>query len=677
MKGSLFIWLSVMVLHSTYGFCQEIPLTKEQQLENLADAEQSETEDDAWLQDLEHFRKDPLHINSADAGELGQLRILNDLQIASLITYRRLFGHFISIYELQAVPYWDIPTIKKLIPFISLVTPGSQKEEMKKWFREGEHHFLLRVSQVFHSGKNSGNGDRYTGSPQRVLFRYRYTYKNLLQFGWLGDKDAGESFLKGAQKKGFDFYSAHFFARKPGSIQALALGDFTVNMGQGLIHWQSLAFKKSADITGLKRQSAVLRPYSSSGEFFFHRGAGITIKRGKIESTAFISFRKLSANLVTDTVSGEQVVTSLLTSGYHRSMAEQADRNKLVQTAFGSTLAYNGRDGHVAINGVACFFSVPVKKRDEPYNFFALSGKRWYNISTDYSYTFRNLHFFGEAAIDRNFSRAFINGLLLSVDPRVDISLLHRHISAEYQSVSGNAFTENTAPSNERGVFAGISLRPGDGWKIEAYADLYRFPWLKYRVDAPGRGSDFLVQLTHTASRQTEIYTRFRTESKWGNDPGNAGNTHSLHFLQRQSWRTHLNFRVNPAVFFRCRAEIVWYDKQAVGEQNGYLFFSDILYKPLQKPFTGSLRVQYFETEGYDSRVYAYENDVLYSYSLPGFSGKGSRVYLNLAYEAGPKLSFWVRWAQTFYRASPNGSGTTGIFAGQGPELKTQVLWVF
>jgi len=47
-------------------------------------------------------------------------------------------------------------------------------------------------------------------------------------------------------------------------------------MGQGLIQWQSLAFKKSVDVTGIKRQSAVLCPYNSAGEFYFHRGAGIT-----------------------------------------------------------------------------------------------------------------------------------------------------------------------------------------------------------------------------------------------------------------------------------------------------------------------------------------------------------------------------------------------------------------
>ena len=331
---------------SLFTIAQEIPVHSEQQLENQTDADQGETEDDAWLQDLEHFRKDPLNLNTADAEELKQLRIITDLQIANLLSYRNLFGSFVHIYELQAVPAWDVATIKKLLPFITIAVPVSIAEELGKRFRDGEHSLLLRVSQVLERSAGfdkSGSGTKYLGSPQRILFRYRYTYKNLLQFGLVGDKDAGEQFGKGSQNKAFDFYSFHFFARKTGIIQSLALGDFTVNMGQGLIQWQSLAFKKSVDVMGIKRQSAILRPYSSAGEFYFHRGAGISIKKGNIESTAFVSLRKLSANFVADTVNNEDFISSFLTSGYHRTSHEAADKNKLTQTTFGGNLMYRGK----------------------------------------------------------------------------------------------------------------------------------------------------------------------------------------------------------------------------------------------------------------------------------------------------------------------------------------------
>jgi hypothetical protein len=666
---------------------QDIPPATEQQLENLTDAEQAETEDDSYLQQLEQFRKNPVNLNTADATELRELRVLTDLQIENLISYRKLFGKLINIYELQAVPSWDVNMIRKLLPFVTVESLLSVKEDFNRRIKDGDHSLLLRVSQVMEKSRGfdkSTPGTKYLGSPQRIFFRYRYTYKNLLQFGVVGDKDAGEQFLNGAQSKGFDFYSFHLFARKIGSIQALAIGDFTVNMGQGLIQWQSLAFKKSVDVMGIKRQSAILRPYSSAGEFYFHRGAGITIKKGKMEATAFGSIRKLSANLASaDTLDAEDFISSFLTSGYNRTASEIADRNGLRQTAIGGNIKYGADRWHAGVNGIFYNFSLPLNKRDVPYNLFALSGTSWYNLSMDYSYTYKNIHFFGEAAADKNFNKAFINGLLVSVDPRVDVSILHRSIEKAYQAVNGNAFTENVYPTNETGFYAGITIRPAAAWRLDAYGDIYKFPWLKYRVDAPSYGKDFLAQLTYTPNKQVEIYARYRNETKQGNQrqplPGGAGvGTNYLVSLPKQNWRMQISYKINTTVTLRNRAELIWYDNNGVNKENGFLTYFDFLYRPLLKPYSAVLRLQYFETDGYNSRLYAYENDVLYSYSIPVFFDKGYRYYLTLNYDLTKKLSFWFRWAQTIYRdKNLIGSGLDEIEGSKKSEVKLQARYIF
>lgn len=682
MKKLLTIILTLFTIHySPVTFGQEIPLSTEQQLENQTDADQGETEDDSYLQELEQFRKHPVNLNTADADELKQLRIVSDLQIANLIAYRNLFGRLISMYELQAVPAWDVNTIRKLLPFITTATPVSLAEESGKRFRDGEHSLLLRVTQVLERSDGfdkSTPGTKYIGSPQKILLRYRYTYKNLLQFGLVGDKDAGEQFLKGSQKKGFDFYSFHLFARKIGIIQSLALGDFSVNMGQGLVQWQGLAFKKSVDVMGVKRQSAVLRPYSSAGEFYFHRGAGITIRKGRVEATAFASFRKLSANFVADTVNNEDFISSFLTSGYHRTSSENADRNNLTQTVFGGNTIYRSSTWHVGLNGIYYNFSLPVQKREEPYNLYAISGKNWYNFSVDYSYTHKNLHLFGEAAADKNFNKAFINGLLVSVDPRVDISFVQRTISAAYQSINGNAFTESTYPNNETGFYAGISIRPAIGWRIDAYGDIYKFPWLKYLVDAPSHGKDFLAQLTYTPNKQVEIYSRFRSETKQSNQSDNITVTNFLVSIPKKNWRTQVSYKVSTALTLRNRIELLWYDNKEANAEKGFLTFLDFLYKPLLTPYSAVLRLQYFETDSYDSRIYAYENDVLYSYSIPAFYDKGFRYYFTLNYDLGKRISFWLRWAQTIYRdKTAVGSGLDEIKGNKKSEIKLQGRWIF
>jgi len=660
---------------------QDIPSTTEQQLENTAEVELIEREDDSYIQQLEYFKKHPLNLNEVDANQLKELMFLTGLQIHNLISYRNLLGKFISIYELQAVPAWDIATIKKALPYVTIANAVTAIEDFKRSFKNGDHGLLLRFSQIVEKAKgfdNSTPGTKYLGGRERIFLRYRYKYKNLLQFGLSADKDAGEQFFKGSQQYGFDFYSFHFFARKIGKIQALALGDFTVNMGQGLIQWQNLGFKKSADILGVKRQSAILRPYNSSGEFYFNRGAGITIQTGRFETTTFASIRKLSTNFVADTVNGEDFISSFLNSGYHRTQSEIDDKNNLRQLSFGGNITYRRPNWQVGVNAVSYDFSFPIQKSSAPYNNYSVTGSHWTNFSIDYSYTYRNLHLFGEAAADKNFNKAFLTGLMISVDPRVDLSIVQRTISPKYQAVYGNAFTENTYPTNEIGLILGISIRPFTGWRLDAYADYYKFPWLKYLVDAPSCGRDFLFQLTFTPNRQLEIYSRFRNEAKQANQPNNNTVTNYLVCIPKQSWRTQWNYKIHRSIIIRNRVEWLWFDKKGANEESGFLSFFDFIYKPQLKPYSGSIRLEYFETDGYNSRMYAYENDLFYSYSVPAFFDKGYRYYINVSYDLKESLTFWLRWGLTVYRDGEIiGSGLDEISGNHRNEIKLQALVLF
>jgi hypothetical protein len=272
----------------------------------------------------------------------------------------------------------------------------------------------------------------------------------------------------------------------------------------------------------------------------------------------------------------------------------------------------------MGINGVFYKFSLPVQKRDEPYNLFAMKGKDWSNFSIDYSWTSRNVHFFGEVAVDKNLSKAILNGLLIDVDPHVDLSFVQRSIDKQYQAVYGNAFMENTYPTNENGIYTGISIKPMAGWRLDMYADLYRFPWLRYLVDAPSYGKDFLIQATFAPNKQLMVYSRFRSESKQYDLTRNTTVTNYVVLIPKQSWRTQLSYKISSSTTLRNRIEMIWYDKMEKDFETGYLVFFDLLYKPLMKRYSGNIRLEYFETTGYNSRIYTYENDVLYSFSYSG-----------------------------------------------------------
>src|SRR5262245_40675355 len=104
-----FFWMSLFVSYQIPA--QQTSPVNEQQLESLASAGQDETEDDDDLQMLDHFRKEPVNLNTAGADELKQLFIISDEQIRQLLGYRKFFGPLISIYELQAIPGWEIAVI--------------------------------------------------------------------------------------------------------------------------------------------------------------------------------------------------------------------------------------------------------------------------------------------------------------------------------------------------------------------------------------------------------------------------------------------------------------------------------------------------------------------------------------------------------------------------------------
>ncbi|GEO09142.1 ComEA family DNA-binding protein [Segetibacter aerophilus] len=655
-----------------------------QQLENLAERQNGEPEDDAYLQAMDQYRKNKLNLNTADEDDLKRLHLLSELQVQSLISYKRVLGQLISIYELQSIPGWDVVTIQKLLPFVTVSTSQSLLDNLRQRLTSGRHSVLLRLQQVLEKSNGFIRADsianRYPGSSGKVLFRYKYVFRNLFQFGITGDKDAGEQFLKGNQKQGFDFYSFHLFARKLGPIKLLALGDFTVNLGQGLIHWQSLAFKKSADITSVKRQADILRPYNSPGEYNFMRGAGITVGTKLFDFTAFASSRKLDGSLNNDTSqTNDDYISSILNSGYHRTPAEVEKKNRIIQRSFGGNISFKKDALHIGINAIAFNFLTPLIRNVTSYNQYAITGKSWSNYSVDYSYTYRNFHLFGEAAIDQNKSKAFVGGLLASLDEKIDASVVYRNIDQSYQTLYGNAFTESTFPTNEKGLFTGISIRPYTFLKIDAYADVFSFPWLKYRVDAPSKGSEYLLQVSYKPNKKIEVYTRFKNENKAFNLTGLNSFTRQVYLRPKDSWRTQITYNVSRQFTYHQRVEIMWFDRHEKSRsEQGFLLYVDGRFKPKTRPFAINARVQYFETDGFDSRLYAFENDVLYSYSIPQFMGKGLRYYMNASWDVNKKMTVWARWSQTIYSNQNSiSSGLDKIQGNKRTEIKLQLLYNF
>ena len=242
---------------------------------------------DDLLDRLAYLRRRPLDLNKATSSDLADFPFLSDLQQNALPEYRSKYGNLISIYELQAVPGFDVATIKQLLPFVMVNEPSfigqnrptldnDHQQVILRWSRQLEDKVGFKVPA------SDSTSSRYLGSSDQLYFRYKFTRGDRISAGITAEKDAGEEFFKGSNHKGFDFYSAHLFIKNPVRwVQSLALGDYAIRMGQGLLVYQGFAPRKSALTTVVGRSGRPLRAFSSVSEYDFFRGAAVVFDLGK------------------------------------------------------------------------------------------------------------------------------------------------------------------------------------------------------------------------------------------------------------------------------------------------------------------------------------------------------------------------------------------------------------
>ncbi len=650
----------------------------QEQLENMAETTQNEETDYTDILDaLTRFREHPINLNHTNKEELASLQLLNDIQINNLLTHTEKTGKLITIYELQGIEGFDMQTIQKILPYVRVTDNfNTANFTIKEMFRSGQNMVMLRYGQILEKQTGFAPIDsaalykspnsRYIGTPQKLYARYRFTYGTNISWGITGEKDQGETFFKNDQRfnypwynqslkgnlgTGFDFYSAHFYMHNIKFIKSLAIGDYQVTFGQGLTAWSSYAFGKSANIMAAKKSALGIHPYTSVDENKFLRGAAATVGFLKyFEATGFFSRKHVDAN-ISDTLANGDIaaISALETTGYHTTPAEIADRHSLLQTIYGGNLSYKGRQLTVGLTAVKYQLDNDFNRSLSYYNQFEFSSKQNFNAGIDYNYIFHNFNFFGEEARSQNGGMAFLNGVLISLDDRLSLTVLHRNYQRNYQNLLSSGFAENTTAENEKGLYFGTIAKPSNTTTITAYYDRFEFPWLKYQVDAPSKGNDYVAQFNYTPNKKVDMYVRFRERDKEQNSASTDAVINYLIPLQENNYRFNISYSILPDVKLKNRVELIKYKLGDKKTENGYLIYQDVTYNKIGKPLSFTLRYALFQTDGYNSRIYSMESDVPGSYSIPAFYDRGSRFYIILDYMITRKIEFWLRYSQTFY----------------------------
>ncbi|MBX7107807.1 MAG: helix-hairpin-helix domain-containing protein [Chitinophagales bacterium] len=685
----------LMLIQPEVSFSQVTDTTgdygrKEDYIEQLVEKDDNSGGDYEGLVDLDrNLRQRPINLNTAteeDLKQLHELALLTDIQIHSIINYRDKLGNFISIYELQAVPYLDMVTVKSLLPYVRINSDISHAMvNTKDLLLGGDYVLLIRAQQVLEEQKgftpvDSGStASRYLGSPLNLYARYRYQYGTKFSYGITGQKDAGEEFFQGTQKQGFDFYSFHIYYRGNSFIKAVAAGDYELRFGQGLLTASGFGVSKSSLVMNVKYGGRTLKPYTSTNEFNFFRGGAVVVGNKLISLTAFASSKRIDGNIGTiDTVDEDVFVTSIGGDGLHRTPSEVADKNTVHQTVTGFNADFNIQSLQLGASAIYSKYSVPLAPAVEPYNEFKFRGSQLTTGGIHYDWAYRNFLLFGEAAMDEDGGKALLSGMLISVDQNIDLSLIYRNYGKDFHSLYANAFGESGTNDNESGLYTGILLRPGRSWQIAGYVDLFRKPWLDYNIDAPSNGIEMLTQVTYKPNKVLEIYARWKDESKQQNASINAEPLDYIVGTRKQNLRLNLSYKASSSFTIHSRAEWVFYHEEQRPKQYGFLAYQDLIYHQLGSPLQLTARVCLFDADDYDARIYAYENDVLYAYSVPSFSNRGMRFYVVARYSISRGIDVWLRFAQTYYsNLDVIGSGLDEINGNTKTELKAEVRFKF
>lgn len=665
------------------------------ELEDLIEILVADSEDnidyDTYLERLTYFNENPVNLNKASSEDLFAIGLLTPLQVGSLVYYRDKIGKLINIYELQAIPNWDLATIRRILPFVRIKGEIDDfNVRANKLLFNGKHQLFMRYSRVLEEQKGYTQADtsadgsvpsRYLGSQDKLYARYKYGYGQKISYGITAEKDAGEEFFGGSQPNGFDFYSAHFYLADVGPFSQIIIGDYEMRLGQGLTVWNSLGFGKSAYVMNVKRQGAHIRPYTSVHEVNFLRGAAATVDiTDDLSFTAFGSIKPIDVNVVAiDTLTDEVISISAINEfGAHRTPSELNTKGAVNQSDIGAHVQYEKRRFGIGASVSYNKYDKPIFRADNPYNRFRFSGDSNLNYSVDYRLLVGNLHFFGETAFSNYGGMASINGVLASLHPTIDLSIVQRYYGRDYEAPYSNAFSESSTIVNESGVFMGAEIRPIKNWTVRAYFDIYNHDWLRFRTDAPSTGADKLIQVDYKPSRSLVAYARFKTETKDRNLSGNSTNTDYTTPTTVSGLRFNLKYKLNKSITLKSRMEFSWFDDEVNPVEKGFMAYQEFSYKPLSFPLSFDIRYMLFDTDGYDTRIYTYEKDVLYFFSIPAYFDQGRRYYITARYKLMKGIDCWLRFSQTtFYNRNSIGGGLEEIDGNKRSEVKVQVRFKF
>ncbi|MCR5131499.1 MAG: helix-hairpin-helix domain-containing protein [Prevotella sp.] len=646
-------------------FLGSLALMAQEPLEEIVLADDVESEN--WQQNqevLSQLSEQKINLNTATQQDLEQIPFLNDEQIQQILEFVYRYGPLRSWGELAMIESIDQPTRQLLMQVVYLGESAPAKApSLSEMLQRGRHELLATARVPFYERRGDKNG--YLGYPYRHSLRYTFHAGQQLKIAFVGAQDAGEPFFANRNKVGYDHYSFYLTRQGKGWLKNLTVGRYRLRLGLGLVVNNDFGFGKLATLSTVGRSFNTIRGHSSRMSANYLQGAAATFRAARnVEATAFLSYRKIDATLVGDSI------RTILATGYHRTPTEMDHKNNASELMGGGRVNYRQNGFHLGATAVFNHFDKPLQPlTGQVYREIYPAGQTFWNIGADYGYKGHGLVLSGETATGGCKGIATLNSISYRPSGQLKMTALQRFYSYRYYALHSESFSEGGRVQNESGVLLGVQWQPYRYLLLTAYTDYVYFPWARYLMTSSSHAWDNLVSMNYER-KNWRLSMRYRLRLR---EQDSSSAERQLQNRTEQRLRTIVGYQ-QERWSTKTQADVTFVSD----EENhfGWMLMQAANYESGQWLLSGQLA--YFHTKDYDSRIYCYERAPLYSFSFPMLYGEGLRYMLLTRWTISSHLQLTAKLATTnYFDRNSIGTGLQTIDHSSQTDLDLQLKWKF
>ncbi len=601
--------------------------------EILFEQNESEQEQLQLMDRVQWLRENPLDLNTATGNELALIPGITAHEAQTIIGLRNRVGKFVSVDQLSVIDDLGPTVVAKLVSYVVVERPERPAIATRRP--------VLQVrSRVVRDLQPRGGflDGSFVGSSVKTYSRIGLNVSKDIQAGVLLAKDAGEQFTTG--------FISGFIGTRIGTTHVL-LGDFTMQGAQGLVFGGGGSYGKGSDaVHSVVLSGSGLRPYRSSDEFNFFRGVGVAasvnVPPGVLRFSVLASRRQLGA-----TVNDDGTFSAFYDAGYFRTENEIKKKNSVRESVIGGRLELVGQSHW--LTGVSYYHSEfdRTKISESP---FVFSGKVNDIAGADVSVRIGRMNGFAEVARSGQGGTAALAGSVITLSRSTQLAFVYRNYGATFDHLHAGGFGERSTTSNEYGFYVGIQSAVTRQLRFTGYIDHFRFPKPGATVPLPAAGNDLFcevdMQVVPSLSltgrySQKNIHTSETITDELGRDMRAV--------VERSQHRARMTatYHITPAVRVRGRIEGTRVEYPLLhGHELGHLFFQEVRFRATER-IVLEVRIVFFDTESFDSRLYEYENDIRGVFSNPALYGSGRRWYLLARYGLSDEIGVSMKYSET------------------------------